>query len=80
MCLIDCSVCAIRCIAFLWRAIRSPFMWGCEHLESKCGHVSMTLLGHSVKFGFGCMVSYLGWISRCEYWRRVGFGVDFGFW
>ena len=41
-------------IALLWRAIRNPFMWGFEHVESRCGHVFMALLGHSVQFGFGC--------------------------
>ena len=28
-------------------------MCGFEHVESRCGHVSMVLLGHSVQFGFG---------------------------
>ena len=37
----------------LWHAIRSPFVSGFGHVESRCGHVSMVLLGHSVHFGFG---------------------------
>jgi hypothetical protein len=51
-------VCAICCTALLWRAIHSPFMWGFEHVESKCGHVSMALLGHSVQFEFGCKLGH----------------------
>ena len=47
MCLFTCSVCAIWCIALLWRTIRIPFMWGFAHVESKCGQVSVALLGHS---------------------------------
>ena len=31
-------------------------MWGFEHVESKCGQVSMALLEHNVQFGFGCKV------------------------
>ena len=41
----------VHCL--IWRAICSPFMCGFEHVESRCGHVSMVLLGHSVQFGFG---------------------------
>ena len=53
MCLLDCSVCTIWWTPLLWRAIRNPFKCWFEHVESKCGHVSMALLGHSVQFGFG---------------------------
>ena len=49
----DCSVCAIWWIVLLWCVVRKPFMWGFEHVESKCGHVSMVLSGHRVKFGLG---------------------------
>ena len=42
----------MRGVALLWRAMRSPFICGFEHVDSKCGHVSMVLLGHSVQLGF----------------------------
>ena len=38
--------------ALLWHAIRNSFKCYFEHVESKCGHVSMALLGNSVHFGF----------------------------
>lgn len=35
----------------LWHAIRSPFMYGFIHVDSRCSHVSISLFGHSVQFG-----------------------------
>ena len=51
-------------------------MWGFGHVESKCGHVSMELLGHSAHFGFGCKLGekiFLWWIPI--YWAYQNFGV-----
>ena len=42
---------------------------GFEHVESKCGHVSMVILGHSEQFGFGCRLGqkiFLRWLPI--YW------------
>ena len=51
-------------------------MWGFEHVESKCGHVSMVLLGHNVQFGFGCILGqkmFLRWFPM--YWAYLSFSV-----
>jgi hypothetical protein len=39
-------------------------MCGFEHVDSRCGHVSMVLLGHSVQFGFGYKLSH----NTCLRW------------
>ena len=52
MCLLACSVWVMRCTALLWRAILRPFRYGCSHIDSKWGHVSLSLLWHSVQLGF----------------------------
>ena len=64
------------CIALLWHVIPSPFMWGFEHEERKCGHASMALLGHNVQFEFGCKVGrkiFLQWLPI--YWAYQNFRV-----
>ena len=53
MCRISCVYSMVVRVLFnalllLWCAIQSPFMWGVEHVESKCGQVSMALLGYSL--------------------------------
>jgi hypothetical protein len=65
VCLFDCSACAIWCTALLWRSRCSPFMWGFEHVESRCGQVSTTLLEHSVQFRFGCGVGQKIFCDGC---------------
>ena len=42
--------------ALLCHAMHWPFMCWHGHVESRCGHVSIVLLGHSVQFGFGCVI------------------------
>ena len=61
-------------LVFLWCAIRSAFKLGFEHVESKCGHVSMVLLGHSLQFGFGYKLGhkiFLRWLPI--YWAYHNF-------
>ena len=51
-------------------------MCGFEHVESKCGHVSIVLLGHSVQFGFGYKLGlkiFLRWLPI--YWAYRNFRV-----
>jgi hypothetical protein len=60
----------------LWQAIRSPLMCGFEHVESKCGHVSMVFLGHIVQFRFGYNLSqkiFFWWFPI--YWAYWSFKV-----
>ena len=59
MCLFDCSACAIWCTALLWRSRCSPFMWGFEHVESRCGQVSTTLWSIVCNLSLG-----VGWVRR----------------
>ena len=43
-------------------------MCGFEHVYSRCGHVLTMLFGHSVLFGFGCMVGqkmFYMWLPMC---------------
>ena len=49
------SVCVIRWTALLCLEILRPFRWGCSHNERRCGHVSLSLLWHSVQLGFWCV-------------------------
>jgi hypothetical protein len=46
-------VCAIWWSVLICRAIRNPFKCWFEHVESKCGHVFMALLGDNVQFSLG---------------------------
>jgi hypothetical protein len=55
VCLLACNVCVIICTALLCLAIRRPFKNGCLHVDSRCGHVSLSFLWHSVQLGFGCV-------------------------
>ena len=50
--------------------IRSPFMCWSEHVNNKCGHVSISLFGLSVQFGFGlALICYVKWLSMYyAYW------------
>ena len=45
-------MCTIWWIALLHSSFKCWF----EHVESKCGLVSMALLGHNAQFGFGYRV------------------------
>ena len=40
----------------LWRDMHSPFMYWLEHVHNNFSHVSVWLFGHSVQFGFRCVV------------------------
>ena len=44
--------------------MRKPFRCGFEHVESRCGHVSGSLLRHSVQFGFGYILGQ----NKCFRW------------
>ena len=49
-------------------------MWGFEHVESNCGHVSMPLLEHRIHFGLGYKVGqkiFLRWLPI--YWAYRNF-------
>ena len=62
--------------SLLWQAILNPLMCGFEHVESKYGHVSMVLLGHIVKFGFGYRLGhkiFFRWLPM--YWAYRTFKV-----
>lgn len=54
-------------------AMHRPFMCWLEHMESRCGHVSIVFLGHSMQFGFGCVVDqnmFLGCFPMYwAYWK-----------
>ena len=50
--LLACRVWAMRWSALLCLAIRRPFKNGCSHVDSRCGHVSLSLVRHSVQLGF----------------------------
>ena len=50
--LLACSVWVMRCTPLLCRAILRPFKYGCSHIDSKWGHVSLSFLWHNVQFGF----------------------------
>ena len=62
--LLACGIWAMRCIAMLWRDIRKPFMCGFSHVERRCGHVSLPLLGHKVQLGFWCVSVYTMYIVK----------------
>ena len=47
--LLACSVWVIRWTALLCLVILSPFKYGCSHVDSKWGHVSLSLFWHSVQ-------------------------------
>jgi hypothetical protein len=59
-----------------------------KHVESKCGHVSLALLGHSVQFGFRCKLGqsiFLQWFpiywayrssKVCVMWASVISGFE----
>ena len=69
-------MCTIWWTALLWCAMCNPCKCWFEHVESKCGHVSMALLGHSVQFGFGYRVgqnTFLLWFPM--YWAYWSFRV-----
>jgi hypothetical protein len=60
----------------LWHAIHKSFVWGFEHVESRCGHVSMVLSGHSVQVEFGYKSGqniFLCWLPM--YWAYRNFRV-----
>ena len=35
--------------------MRNPFMCWFEHVDSRCGHMSIVLFGYNVQFRFGCV-------------------------
>ena len=45
----------MRCTALLCRAILRPFKYGCSHVDSRCGHMSLSLRWHSVQLGLRCV-------------------------
>ena len=69
-------MCTIWCIALLCHALRNPFKCWFEHVDSRCGHVSRALLGHSVQFGVGYILGQnicLWWFPI--YWAYQNFRV-----
>ena len=46
------SVWVMRWTALLCLAIHCPFKYGCSHVDNRWGHVSLSLLWHSVQLGF----------------------------
>ena len=42
--LLVCSTCVIRRVALWCLAILNPFRYGCSEVDSRCGHVSLSLL------------------------------------
>ena len=42
--LLACNVWVMRCVALLCLAIRRPFKYRCSHVDSRWGHVSLSLL------------------------------------
>ena len=62
-------MCTIWWTTLLWCAIRNPFKCWFVHVERKCGHASMALLGHSVQFGFGYK---LGQKIFCDGYMYIG--------
>ena len=76
VCLLACNVCVINCTALLCLAIRRPFRYGCSHVDSKWGHVSLSFLWQSVQLGLGCVrgqnILFL-WLPI--YWAYRNFNV-----
>jgi hypothetical protein len=50
--LLACNVWVMRWAALLCHAMRMRFRYGCSHMDSRCGHVSLSLMRHSVQLGF----------------------------
>ena len=50
--LLACSVWVIGWTALLCLVIPSPFKYGCSHVDSRWGHVTLSVLLHSVQLGF----------------------------
>ena len=45
----------MRWTALLCLAILRPFRYGCSHVDSRWGQVSLSLRWHRVQLGFGCV-------------------------
>ena len=60
--LLACKVCAMRWATLLCLVIRMPFKYGCSHVDSRCGHVS--LVRHNVQLGF--------WYLRGQFFFSYG--------
>ena len=52
MFLLACSIWVIKWTTLLCFVILSPFKYKCSHVDSRWGHVSLSLLLHSVQLGF----------------------------
>ena len=69
--MLACNDWVMRCIALLCHVILKPFRYGCSHVDSKWGHVSLSLWWHNVQLGFGCLrdqnIFYLGLAMYCAY-------------
>ena len=50
--LLACKVWVMRWTALLCLAIHRPFKYRWSHVDSRCGHVSLSLVWHSVQLGF----------------------------
>ena len=66
----------MRWTSLLCLAIRNFFRYGCSHVDSRWGHVSLSLVWHSVQLGFwylrGQKIFYL-WLPI--YWAYLNFRV-----
>ena len=61
----------------LWRDILRPFMCRFSHVDRRCGHVSLSLLGHKVQLGFGIYVrgQNIFFLQFSMYWANLRFNV-----
>ena len=63
--LVGLTIWIIWWTTLLWQAIRSPFVYGFIHVNSRCSHVSISLFGQSVQFGFGYVSGQKVFFNGC---------------
>ena len=66
----------MRWTAWLWRAILNPLRYGCSHMDSRWGHVSLSCRRQSVQLGFGHLRGqkmFFMWLPM--YWAYQNFKV-----
>lgn len=67
-------MCAIWWTALFNHIMQRPLVCGFEHVGSRCGHVSAMLFGHSVQFGFECVVGqnmFFLWLPMYEEYQNL---------
>ena len=72
------EVWAIWCIAWLCRTMRRPFICGCVHVDSSCGHVLIAWFWHSVGLGLGGLLAircFLGGFPCIEHIKIIVFCI-----